>query len=261
LIEVIVCGAAGRMGSRIISKIKEIDNLKLVGAVGRSKHLGKKIDDHNTIISDLNEVIDKNAVVVDFTTPEASMKNMEIAKDRGVSYILGTTGFTEEESMKIKDISNEIPLLYTHNFALGMNIFWELISKAAGLLKDFDVEIINFNGRDKKDAPSGTAHTTASKIAEAKKLDLHDNVIYGRKKGITDEERDKDTIAIHSLRGGSYKSDHKVIFAGDGELIELTHREESISVIVEGVIKSIYYIDGKDAGFYGMEDIIKESSM
>jgi len=260
MIDIIVCGAAGRMGRKIIEVTNEIKEFNLIGAVEATGHLslGKKIKKNIPITSNLKEVLKNKAVVVDFTTPSATLEHLNTVADAGVdvSFVIGTTGFTEKEEEKIRKMSTSKPIVFSHNYGIGMNIFWHLIGEAANLLKDFDIEIVEFHGREKKDAPSGTAHTIAGVIAEEKKLDLSKNLTFGRR-GFNEKGRDKYQIGVHSIRGGNYKSNHMVFFCGDGETIEFVHREESLIILVKGVIESIKFVVKADPGLYGMKDVLK----
>jgi 4-hydroxy-tetrahydrodipicolinate reductase len=256
MIKLIVFGAEGKIGSNIIDKVKELNNIKLSGAIvsPRSNSIGKKVNEEILYSSNIISAIKGGEVIVDFSKPEASLKNLKKIKDKEVSYVLGTTGFKDEE--EINKFSKFLPLFYTHNYAYGMNIFWDSICTLAQSLKDYDIEIINFNGREKKDSPSGTAYTAAKKIAAVKDIDLSNNIIFGREKKVSNKIRNENLIAIHSLRGGSYKSEHKVIFAGNGETIEILHREESLNALLDGIIKAIEFIENQSSGFYDMNNLL-----
>ena len=258
MIDIIVCGAAGRMGRKIIEVTNEIEELNLIGAVEVAGHpsLGEKVNKNISITSKLKEVLKNKAVVVDFTTPSATLEHLNTAAGVDVSFIIGTTGFTEKEEEEIMKMSTNKPIVLSHNYGIGMNVFWHLIREATNLLKDFDIEIVEFHGREKKDAPSGTAHTIAEVIAEEKKLDLSKNLIFGRK-GFNEKGRDKYQIGMHSIRGGNYKSNHMVFFCGDGETMEFVHREESLSILVKGVIESVKFVVKAGPGLYGMKDVLK----
>lgn len=258
--DIIVCGAEGRMGRKIIEVINEIEGLNLVGAVEAADHssLGKNVKKNIPITSKLKKVLKDKAVVVDFTTPSATLEHLHNVAEGGVdvSFIIGTTGFTKKEEEEIRKMSTNTPIVLSHNYGIGMNIFWHLIREAANLLKDFDIEIVEFHGREKKDAPSGTAHTIAGVIAEEKKLDLSRNLIFERR-GFNKKGREKCQIGMHSIRGGNYKSNHMVFFCGDGETIEFVHREESLIILVKGVIESIKFVVKAGPGLYGMKDVLK----
>lgn len=195
-------------------------------------------------------------VVVEFSTPAATMEHLEAIKRMKVCAVVGTTGFNADQQKRIEEIGTMIPLVQSHNYGLGMNYFYFLVQQATALLQDgFDIEIVEFHGREKRDAPSGTAGTIASKITGVKGLSVPDVAVFSRK-GLRDGERHRDEIGISSVRGGCYKSEHTVIFAGMGERIELTHREEAPEIIVRGAMKAIEYIHGRAPGYYGMEDVL-----
>jgi 4-hydroxy-tetrahydrodipicolinate reductase len=259
MIEVIVCGAAGRMGGGIIQRVLTSEDLRLVGAVEAAGHsaVGREVGEGIRIQDDLAQAFTAGSVVVDFTAPAATMMHLEFLAGQPAHVVVGTTGFTADQSRRIREIGARLPLVQSHNYGLGMNFFYTLVEQATRLLADrFDIEIVEFHGGEKKDAPSGTAGTIARKIAKARGLKIEEVAVYGRK-GLRDTVRRREEIGISSVRGGTYKSDHTVIFAGAGERIEMTHREESPQTLVEGVLQAIRYVHGKAPGYYGMEDVLK----
>jgi 4-hydroxy-tetrahydrodipicolinate reductase len=258
MINVVVCGATGKVGTGLVTAIEETEGMRVTGAVASSSSpaFGQVINKDTVITSDLGALDDPNQLIVDFSVPQATIRHLRIAEEKNVPFIVGTTGFSEEDEEEIRRIAQKIPVLMSHNFGIGMNIFYKLVSNAAKLLSNYDIEIVEYHGRDKKDAPSGTGHTIARYIAKTRGLELEDNIIYGRKKGLSEDVRDKNTIGMHSLRGGSYKSKHTVIFAGDGDTIEMIHREESLQVIIKGVISSIEFINNKKPGLYDMNHVL-----
>lgn len=260
MINVVICGASGKIGSQILSGIKKSEDLNIVGAIESKDHpsIGNKVNEKVKITSNLTNVLEDHAVIVDFTTAKATIKHLRDVKnnEKKVAFIIGTTGFSESQMDEVKLLTKNFPCVKSHNYGIGMNILWYLITEATKKLNDYNIEIVEFHGSEKKDSPSGTAHAIAKLITEEKSLKFSDSLIYGRK-GLSEDGRNKDMIGMHSIRGGSYKSIHKVIYAGDGERITLSHTEESANIIVKGVLKAIRFIIDKKSGFYSMKEVLE----
>ncbi|MCQ6254025.1 4-hydroxy-tetrahydrodipicolinate reductase [Methanocaldococcus sp.] len=267
MIKVAVTGALGRMGSNIIKTITQQEDMKVVAAFEIPNH-PKKGEDVGELIGigkinvplstsdELNEVLKstKPDVLVDFTIADACVENVKIAAKNGVNLVIGTTGFTDEQKMEIEKAikENKVAAVISQNFAIGVNIFFKTLEFLAKKLGDYDIEIIEMHHRYKKDAPSGTALRAAEIIKENRGTDSI--FVFGRKGLIG--ERKKEEIGIHALRGGDVVGDHTVIFAGDGERIEITHRASSRQAFVNGVILSIRFIKDKKEGIYNTFDVL-----
>jgi 4-hydroxy-tetrahydrodipicolinate reductase len=257
MIKVVVCGAAGRMGQRIISMIQEEKDMKLAGAIEGSHHpmLGTQISPEVKIIHNLEEVAPLADVVVDFTSPKASLDFLAVMAKLKKPLIIGTTGFTEEEIKNIKFITQNFPCLLASNMSIGVNLLFRLVRDVAQKLGDsYDVEIIEAHHNRKKDAPSGTALTLAKEIAMALNRNIKEDLVYGRKGNVG--ERLPKEIGIHAIRGGDIVGDHTVIFAGSGERLELTHRASSRDTLARGVIRAIRFMAKAKTGFYDMQDVL-----
>ncbi len=233
------------MGCLIARLIAENKNFSLVGAVEKIDHpeLGKKIEGIE-IISDLAKVIGESDVVIEFTTPAATLMHLTVCEKKNVPAVIGTTGFSQEEIDEIRTISEKIPVLLSPNMSLGVNLLFKLVKEAATILKDYEVEIVETHHNKKKDAPSGTAKKIAEIIAESKNVDLEKRVEYGH-------------IPIHSLRFGNVVGEHRVIFAGKSERLELFHRAEDRETFARGALKAAAFIVNQQPGLYSMEDILK----
>ncbi len=265
MIKVAVAGALGRMGSGIIRTINEQDDMKVVCAFEREGH-EKRGEDVGELIGigkigvplntadEMEQVLkEKNPdVLVDFTMPKATLNNVKIASKLGIKLIIGTTGFSEEEREEmIKTIKeNKVPAVISENFAIGVNIFFKTLEFLAKKLGDYDIEIVEMHHRFKKDAPSGTALRAAEIIKENR----GGYFVFGRK-GLVGE-RKKEEIGIHALRGGDVVGEHTVIFAGDGERLELTHKASSRQAFINGVILAIRFLKDKDEGIYNTFDVL-----
>ncbi len=256
--KIIVCGACGRMGRELVRVIDELENIQLVGAIEAPNHpcLGEKIGKIEVSFN-LEESIQEGAVVVEFTTTSATLEHLGVAKRKGTPTVIGTTGFKDEEEYSIiEKTSQEIPILLSPNMSVGINLMYNLVKQASQILqgKKFDHEIIELHHRLKKDAPSGTAKKIAEIIAKATGKDLSENLVYGRQ-GITGERTEKE-IGIHSVRGGTAVGEHTVVFAGNGERLEITHRADSRRIYALGAILGAQFITGKQKGLYDLQDAL-----
>jgi 4-hydroxy-tetrahydrodipicolinate reductase len=246
-IKAIVSGVAGRMGKAVIGLIPLYKDIVLTGALEKKEHplIGKDISSITpkikgvTILGDLRDVIANADVIIEFSSPEASMKHLDIAASYpNKSFIVGTTGFTKQQEEKIKGYAKKIACLKAPNMSTGMNLLFDVVGKIAEVLgEDYDAEIVEIHHKAKVDAPSGTAKKLGEAIAKA----------YGKS---------YDKIGIHALRVGSIVGEHRVIFAGGGEHIEITHRAESRDAFAHGALKAAQWIVGKKPGLYGMADML-----
>lgn len=247
MIKIIISGISGRMGSLISDLAKKDPEFKLVGGVERSGN--------PDFPSDLESIIDKADVLIDFTTPEAALKNLKIASNHKKAVVIGTTGFTKEQNEEIDRIAKEIPCVISPNMSVGVNLMFDMASLISKNLPNYDIEITEVHHRNKKDAPSGTAKKLAEKICEAINLSIDKSTIYGRK-GITGE-RPLGQIGIHAIRAGDIVGEHTVIWAGPGEVIELTHRALSRVSFASGALKAAKFVAKAKPGRYSMQDVLK----
>lgn len=246
------------MGSLISQLITRDRNFSLVGAIEKINHpeIGKEINEVR-IVCNLAKVIKKSNVVIEFTTPAATLAHLAICEEKSVPMVIGTTGFSQEEIGKIEDISKKIPILLSPNMSLGVNLLFKLIKEAAVILKDYEVEIIETHHNQKKDAPSGTAKKIGQIIAKSRNIDLEEVVTYGRE-GLVGE-RDHQEIGIHSLRLGNVIGEHRVIFGGGAERLELFHKAESRETFARGALKAAAFIVKQHPGLYSMENLLNDS--
>ena len=265
MIRVAVAGAAGRMGSMIVRLVEETDGIELAGAVESEGHpfIGRDageiagtgsigINITGKIEEALNESPD---VLIDFTSPSATMINLQYAAEKGVGAVVGTTGFSREEQRRIQDLSRRIPCVVSPNMSTGVNLLFRIVNEVARVLGDeYDVEIVEAHHRHKKDAPSGTALKIANVIAEALGRDLDKVGKYGRF-GIIGE-RDRKEIGINAIRAGDIVGDHTVLFGGPGERIEITHRAHSRECFARGAVRAAKWIVDKGPGLYDMMDVL-----
>ena len=198
--------------------------------------------------------IDGCDVVVDFSFRDANLAVAKLCAEHKKPLIIGTTGHTPEQRAEITECVKSIPVVWAGNYSLGVNLLNYLTKVAAQILNDsYDVEIVEMHHRMKKDAPSGTAEKLKSIVMQQRGVG-EDSVVYGRK-GLVGE-RPRGEIAVHALRGGSVVGDHTVIFAADGERLELTHKAADRKVFASGALRAAKWAVGKPAGLYGMDDVL-----
>ncbi|AUB58438.1 MULTISPECIES: 4-hydroxy-tetrahydrodipicolinate reductase [Methanobacterium] len=270
MINVAVTGAGGRMGSMIINTILEQDDLNVVAAIeapntpldGRDVGEVMGIGPINVPIVGAEKLAEtlkekKPDVLVDFTIREAAVSTIKTTAECGVNLVVGTTGFTEEQMKSNQSVieHNQVRAVISPNMAVGVNVFFKVVEELAGILTDYDVEIIEAHHKHKKDAPSGTAVKAAELIAGALNRKMDEVGVYGREGMVG--ERTPEEIGIHAVRGGDIVGDHTVLFAGDGERLEITHRASSRQAFVNGVIKSIRYVVSAGKGkVSNMDDVL-----
>ena len=266
MIKVAVTGAAGRMGSGIIRKISEQDDMEVVAAIeipntpldGKDAGIQAGIGEMGVKIVGSEKLKASGAdVLVDFTIAHAAVDTVKRATSCGVSVVVGTTGFTEEQmDENIKNIKeNNVSAVISSNMAIGVNVFFNTLKKLAPLLYDFDIEIIEAHHNQKQDAPSGTAMTAFEVIAEELDRDPEEVGVYGRQ-GLVGK-RTKEEIGIHAVRGGDIVGDHTVMFVGDGERLEVKHQAHTREVFIAGVIRAIRYVPTAEKGVVSsMNDVL-----
>ncbi|HJJ56421.1 MAG TPA: 4-hydroxy-tetrahydrodipicolinate reductase [Methanocorpusculum sp.] len=249
MIKVMICGILGRMGAIIADIVTKNPDLDLVGGVDiRSGQLfGKPVLESSNIQTFIDTY--KPDVMIDFTIASATLINAKVAAKNNVALIIGTTGFTPDQESELLNSIKNVPAIKTTNFSIGMNIFWDIIGKAAKKLKDYDIEIIEAHHRNKKDAPSGTAKT----ILKVIKDEIGDrDEVYARN-GITERGNE---IGVHVIRGGDIVGDHTVQFHKNYETIEFTHRAYDRSVFAHGAVCAAMWIYKKEPGMYTMKDVL-----
>ena len=259
MINVIVNGACGRMGKRIINLLSDQKDLQLCGAVEIPSHpdIGKDVWAvmGTKVSSCIEDIIENADVVVDFSSAEGALASAIVCAKYKKALIVGVTGLTAKALSEIESISCEVPCLVSSNMSVGVNLLCKLVEQASSILgEEYDVEIIEAHHRFKKDAPSGTAKTLAEVISKAKNKKLEDTAIYGRK-GLVGE-RKRNEIGIHAVRAGDIVGEHTVIFGGAGERIELKHIASTRDTFARGVIKAIKFINTQKAGLYNMSDVL-----
>lgn len=262
VVKVIVVGAAGRMGNRLINLIKETPPLELFQAIERSDHpwIGKDVGEMSGIGQigvPLEGSLGKKGadVIINFSTPEVSIESLKFAKDNGMAVVIGTTGFSSEQMEEIKNLSKSVRCVISPNMSICMNIMFRLVEEVARVLgSEYDIEILEAHHRLKKDAPSGTALKLGELVAKAVGRDIQQVGVYARK-GIIGE-RKREEIGIQVIRAGDIVGEHTVIFGGIGERLEITHKAHSRDNFARGALRAALWILNQPNGLYDMQDVL-----
>ncbi|MGO2321175.1 4-hydroxy-tetrahydrodipicolinate reductase [Vibrio casei] len=264
MVRIAIAGAAGRMGRNLV-KATHLHSNAQVGAGSErpeSSLVGVDIGElcgegkfDVALVDDLSTVIAEFDVIVDFTAPVSTLTNIELCKQHGKKIVIGTTGFSEEEKLRIDDAAKEIAIVMAPNYSVGVNLMFKLLEKAATVMGDYcDIEVIEAHHRHKVDAPSGTALGMGEAIAGAMGNQLSDVAVYARE-GITGE-RTKDEIGFSTIRAGDIIGEHTAMFADIGERIEITHKATDRMTFANGAIKAAVWLNGQSDGFYTMQDVL-----
>src|SRR5256885_4557838 len=241
MIRVIITGAKGRMGQALLQSAARMPDLQVVGGID--------------IGDDAASAIPKADVVVDFSFHQATPDFAEICAKHKKAMVIGTTGHIESEKKRILACASQIPMVIASNYSTGVNTLFWLTRKAAEILgPSFDLEVIEMHHRMKKDAPSGTAMTLAEILAAVRNEQLSDALRHGRH-GIVGERTSRE-IGMHSIRGGDVVGDHTVIFATNGERLELTHKASSRETFADGALRAALWIVKQPPGLYNMQHVL-----
>ncbi len=264
MINVLVTGAAGRMGGRVISLLLQEDGIDLVGAteVGGHPSVGNDVGEImgtgkiGVLVSDnLEKAALRADVVVDFTNPKATLDAASYASSTGKPMVIGTTGFSQDEKGRLEKLASRFACVISPNMSIGVNVMFEITKKLAELLgNEFDVEIIEAHHRDKKDSPSGTAMRLGEIIAESTGRNFSRVARFERHGHVG--KRGPDEIGIQAIRGGDIIGEHSVWFCGNGERVEVTHRATDRDNFARGAILALRWIIGKPPGVYNMRNVL-----
>jgi len=264
MVNIIVAGAAGRMGARIIDVIGQTDGVKLAGAfehpespsIGQDAGIAAGLGAIGiNITGSIDKVINQGDIVIDFTSPKATLENIKAVSSKGLSMVIGTTGMTGDLLEEVERIARGIRCVISPNMSVGVNVMLRVAAMMAEILgDDYDMEIVEAHHRLKKDAPSGTAMAIARTLARASGRDLDKVAVYERK-GITGE-RTKEEIGIQTLRAGDITGDHTIMFGGIGERLELIHRAHNRDNFARGAVRAARWIVEQPIGLYNMQDVL-----
>jgi 4-hydroxy-tetrahydrodipicolinate reductase len=238
---IIITGSKGRMGQALLACAARIPELEMAGQIDVGDNLAT--------------VISKCDVVIDFSFHNATLDVANLCAKHKKALVIGTTGHADSEKSAIRNLKSEIPIVWSSNYSTGVNTLFWLTRKVAEILgPGFDLEVVEMHHRLKKDAPSGTATTLLEILGDVRKLQLDKALRHGRK-GITGE-RTANEIGIHALRGGDVVGDHTVIFAANGERVELTHKASSRETFANGALRAAQWIVKQKPGLYDMQDVL-----
>jgi len=259
--KLVVCGAAGRMGRRIIALAAEDGCFEIVGAiekagqpdVGKDAGVMAGVAGLNIRIAD--DFAAKADIVIDFSLPEATDRTIDYCVNNGTALILGTTGISDKQQEKLSIAAGKIPVLCATNMSVGMNTLFSLAGKVALMLgDDYDIEIVEKHHRFKKDAPSGSALTLAKNICNVTGRPCPDSLVSGR--AGKDVQRARGQIGIHAVRAGDIAGVHSVIFSTMGETLTLEHTAHSRDTFARGTLRAAEWLLDKKPGFYSMADVL-----
>jgi len=263
-INIIVCGAAGRMGKVLVSLVHDHQDARLVGAVEAAGHwaigkdagevaglgpIGVKVTDNYAVVTT------SETVTLDFTVPEAALEHLRTAVEKRAAIVIGTTGWSAAQRAEADQLAPQTRSLIAANMSVGVNVLLKVVADVARILKDgFDPEIVEIHHRFKVDAPSGTALALGRAIAAAQGKDFDQTAKLARQ-GITGQRTD-DEIGLVALRGGDVVGDHTVVFAGFAERLELTHRAQSRECLARGALRAALWLPSQKPGLYSMKEVL-----
>ncbi|OED42112.1 4-hydroxy-tetrahydrodipicolinate reductase [Endozoicomonas sp. (ex Bugula neritina AB1)] len=259
-----VVGAAGRMGRMLIEAIASDERCELGAAIERpgSNLLGVDAGELvgvgaiGVLLTDsLEGAVDRFDAVINFTNPELTMASVELCRQHGKRIIIGTTGLSDEQKTDMAQAAEETPIVFASNMSVGVNLVFKLLETAARIMdSDADIEIIEAHHRNKVDSPSGTALSMGEIVADTLGRDLKGCAVYGRE-GVTGV-RDRETIGFATVRAGDVIGDHTVLFAAEGERVEITHKASSRVIYARGALRAVRFLSDKDKGLYSMQDVL-----
>ncbi|WP_200834002.1 4-hydroxy-tetrahydrodipicolinate reductase [Nitrincola tapanii] len=266
MIRIAVTGAAGRMGKTLIEAIQQSDGVCLSAAIvepgssligadaGELAGVGKL---GVVLVGSLQQVIDAFDVLIDFTAPAVTLENLAICRAQAKQMVIGTTGLTDADKAELKQAAADMALVFAPNMSVGVNLCFKLLEVAAKALGDdggYDIEVIEAHHRHKVDAPSGTALRMGEVVADALGRDLKTCAVYGRE-GYTGARSAKE-IGFETIRAGDVVGDHTVLFATEGERIEITHKASSRMTFAKGAVRAAIWLKNRSAGLYDMQDVL-----
>lgn len=238
---IIINGSKGRMGQALLNCAARMPGIEVVGAIDQG--------------DDLAAVIARCDAVIEFSFHNATVGVARLCARHKKALVVGTTGHSEADKAELRQLAAEMPMVVATNYSTGVNTLFWLTRKAAEILgPGFDLEVVEMHHRLKKDAPSGTATTLLEILADVRKLQLEEALRHGRQ-GITGERTDSE-IGIHAIRGGDVVGDHTVIFAANGERVELTHKASSRDTFANGALRAAGWLVHQPPGLYSMQDVL-----
>ncbi len=248
MIKAILCGASGRMGGFVANAAESDGEIQIVAGVDKI-NTGAKFP----IFSKISDINIKADIIIDFSHISLLEEILDYAIKNNIPAVLATTGYSQEQIEKIKAASMKIPIFFTFNMSVGVNLIAALAKKAASVLgKGFDIEIVEKHHNQKLDAPSGTAIMLANAVNSV----FDDKLGYEYDRHSVRRKRPENEIGIHSIRGGTIVGEHDVIFAGHDEVITISHSAQSKEVFAVGAVRAAKFLAGKPAGLYDMNNVM-----
>lgn len=264
MVRIAIVGATGRMGLRLIEAVALSNKTQLTVAIARA---GNNATDNDAgllagigasgvkVSNDLAVVLNDFDVLIDFTHPEISMDYIRLCRKAGKKIVIGTTGYSDIQKTEISQAAKDVSIVLAPNMSVGVNLSLKLLEMAAKVMGDYtDIEIIEAHHRHKVDAPSGTALRMGEVVATALGRDLKECAIYGRE-GNTGERYQK-TIGFSTIRAGDIVGEHTVMFADDGERLEITHKASSRMTFANGAVRAAVWLSAKEYGLFNMQDVL-----
>ena len=261
--KIAVVGACGRMGRMLIESVLKDGQATLASAIDQpgTPAIGKDAGElvgmpcGVAVSSDVEAGIARADCLIDFTRPEGTLKHLEICRRHKVAIVIGTTGFDDAGKAAIVAAAREIPVVFSPNMSVGVNVVFKLLDTASRILSEgYDIEIVEAHHRHKIDAPSGTALGMGEVVARALGRDLKQCAVYGRE-GVTGE-RDPSTIGFATVRGGDIVGDHTVMYCGTGERVEISHKAGSSMPYAQGSLRAARFLAGRTSGLFDMQDVL-----
>lgn len=240
MLKILITGISGRMGQAVRQAVESNPNT----VIGSTHDVGE----------DIEGALESADVAIDFSFHGFTPELLKNAVQQKKPLVIGTTGHTDEERQAIFDAAKQIPIVFASNYSVGVNTLFWLTRKATRILKDFDIEIVEMHHHHKLDAPSGTARTLAEVVCEETGMDYDKDVMHGRFGNVG--ARPQRQIGMHTLRGGDVVGDHTVIYAIDGERVELAHKASNRGTFAGGAVRAALWLTEKPAGLYSMQDVL-----
>ena len=250
MLKIILSGCNGKMGRVITDIVNKRNDASIVAGVD----LDISQNGPFPVFNSFKDITCDADVIIDFSNPAVLSSMLDFAKEKKMPVVVSTTGFSDKQIADIKSVSAEIPVFFSFNMSLGINLLAELCRKAAAILEGFDIEIIEKHHNQKIDAPSGTAILLANEIND----ELKGKMEYEYDRHSKREKRKENEIGIHAVRGGTIVGEHEVIFAGRDEIITLSHSARSKEVFAVGAVNAAFFLKGKSAGMYSMKELVAE---
>ncbi len=251
MVKVLLYGAGGKMGQAVANAVKSRDNIEIVCGVDLFGAASAEFP----VYENISEVRETPDVIIDFSNPASFDDIRKYVQETKTPVVFCTTGFSDDQKEEMKKLSESAPVFFSGNMSLGVNLLVELSKKAAAVLgATFDIEIVEKHHNQKVDAPSGTAYMIADGISEA--LENEPQYVYDRH--AYRMKRNKNEIGIHAVRGGTIVGEHEVIFAGNDEVLTITHQAQSKALFATGALSAALYMSDKGAGFYNMADVLSD---